>query len=154
MPSLHLCFRSRAFENVTRVVFHERDDKSPLRECGPVRFFTSELLTCFPDSAEAVFSGLACDFSGYAHIHDTKSAFVAPQSLTWNEERRRRSETQNKQPGVRRLKRLQLVKHHFMSLFTLHSWLQWPQTLIMRRPLTSSKGFFSGQGHSETLKAF
>lgn len=38
--------------------------------------------SCFPDTTEAVFSTLARGFGGYAHVHDTKFALVALQSLT------------------------------------------------------------------------
>ncbi len=62
------------------------DDDLNLRECRPVRFLASEILTCFPDTTEAQFSALTCSFSGKAHVKEANFAFVALQGLTWGRE--------------------------------------------------------------------
>lgn len=47
---------------------------------------SAELLTCFPNTTEAVFSGLACGFSSDAEVQYSQFAVIALQSLTCRDE--------------------------------------------------------------------
>lgn len=52
-----------------------------------MRYLASELLTCFSDAAEALFSTLTCLFRGDAKFPQANFAIVALQSLAWCQQR-------------------------------------------------------------------